>query len=156
MLARSRVLPAPRGPRATTLKVGTPASSVLVVGGACCRRRQVRTAPTTTSSIATPSGRRITTAVTLFRSGRSSRDTPDVSYRHGVQGDDAGTLVRLAADGDESAWSALVRRFSGLVWSVARSHNLGGADAEEVFQTTWLRLTEHVGRLKEPEQIGRA
>ena len=71
-----------------------------------------------------------------------------------MQGEDAGTLVRLAADGDESAWAALVRRFSGLVWSVARSHNLGGADAEEVFQTTWLRLTEHVGRLKEPDRVG--
>jgi RNA polymerase sigma factor (sigma-70 family) len=75
-----------------------------------------------------------------------------------VQADDAGSaagqLVRLAAGGDESAWSALVRRFSGLVWSVARAHNLRGADAEEVFQTTWLRLTEHVGRLKEPDRVG--
>jgi RNA polymerase sigma factor (sigma-70 family) len=71
-----------------------------------------------------------------------------------VQAEDAGALVRLAAEGDESAWSALVRRFSGLVWSVARSHNLGGADAEEVFQTTWLRLTEHVGRIKEPDRVG--
>jgi RNA polymerase sigma factor (sigma-70 family) len=71
-----------------------------------------------------------------------------------VQRDDPGTLVRLAADGDESAWSALVRRFSGLVWSVTRAHNLGSADAEEVFQTTWLRLTEHVGRLKEPDRVG--
>ena len=60
----------------------------------------------------------------------------------------------MAADGDESAWSALVGRFSGLVWSVARAHNLGSADAEEVFQTTWLRLTEHVGRLKEPDRVG--
>ena len=71
-----------------------------------------------------------------------------------MQPDDAGSLVRLAAEGQESAWAALVERFSGLVWSVARAHSLGGADAEEVFQTTWLRLTEHVGRLKDPDRVG--
>jgi RNA polymerase sigma factor (sigma-70 family) len=68
--------------------------------------------------------------------------------------DDPGPLVRLAAGGDEGAWAALVKRFGGLVWSVARAHGLGQADAEEVFQTTWLRLTEHVGRLKEPDRVG--
>jgi len=71
-----------------------------------------------------------------------------------VNSDDPGVLVRAAASGDETAWAALVERFSGLVWSVARAHNLSNADAEEVFQTTWLRLTEHVGRLKEPDRVG--
>jgi RNA polymerase sigma factor (sigma-70 family) len=71
-----------------------------------------------------------------------------------VYPDDPGGLARLAATGDEAAWAALVRLFGGLVWSVARSHGLGTADAEEVFQTTWLRLTEHVGRLKEPDRVG--
>jgi RNA polymerase sigma factor (sigma-70 family) len=71
-----------------------------------------------------------------------------------VDPDEVGGLVRLAAGGDEAAWAGLVRRFSGLVWSVARAHGLGGVDAEEVFQTTWLRLTEHVGRLKEPDRVG--
>jgi RNA polymerase sigma factor (sigma-70 family) len=72
----------------------------------------------------------------------------------GVYADDAGALVRLAADGDEEAWAVLVKRFSGLVWSVARAPGLATADAEEVFQTTWLRLTEHIGRLKEPDRVG--
>jgi RNA polymerase sigma factor (sigma-70 family) len=71
-----------------------------------------------------------------------------------VYPDDPGSLVRLAADGDEGAWAALVKRFGGLVWSVARAHGLGRADAEEVFQTAWLRLTEHIGRLKEPDRVG--
>jgi RNA polymerase sigma factor (sigma-70 family) len=71
-----------------------------------------------------------------------------------VHADDSGVLVRSAADGDEAAWAALVQRFSGLVWSIARAHHLGTADAEEVFQTTWLRLTENVSRLKEPERVG--
>jgi RNA polymerase sigma factor (sigma-70 family) len=71
-----------------------------------------------------------------------------------VESADPGVLVRAAASGDEQAWAVLVERFSGLVWSVARAHGLGNADAEEVFQTTWLRLTEHAGRLKEPERVG--
>ena len=68
--------------------------------------------------------------------------------------DDTGALVKSAASGDSRAWSALVARFGRLVWSVARAHGLRTADAEEVFQTTWLRLTEHVGRLNEPERVG--
>jgi RNA polymerase sigma factor (sigma-70 family) len=65
----------------------------------------------------------------------------------------AGALARAAAGGDEAAWAGLVHRFAGLVWSVARAHGLSAADAEEVFQTTWLRLTEHIGRLKEPDRV---
>jgi RNA polymerase sigma factor (sigma-70 family) len=71
-----------------------------------------------------------------------------------AQADDAGVLVQDAAGGDQAAWTALVERFSGLVWSVARAHRLGFADAEEVFQTTWLRLTENLARLRDPERVG--
>ncbi|MQA85591.1 MAG: sigma-70 family RNA polymerase sigma factor [Streptosporangiales bacterium] len=63
-------------------------------------------------------------------------------------------LVGLAADGDQGAWRELVGRYSGLVWSVARSHNLSHTDADEVSQTTWLRLVEHLGRLRDPERVG--
>ena len=71
-----------------------------------------------------------------------------------VHAGDPGVLVRSAASGDKAAWAALVGRYSGLVWSIARAHRLSFADAEEVFQTTWLRLTENVSRLKEPERVG--
>lgn len=67
---------------------------------------------------------------------------------------EVGALVRSAANGDGAAWARLVDRFSGLVWSIARAHRLDAADAEEVFQTAWLRLVEHLSRLKEPEQVG--
>jgi RNA polymerase sigma factor (sigma-70 family) len=67
--------------------------------------------------------------------------------------DDA-VLVRSAASGDKAAWAALVDRFGGLVWSVARGYRLGFADAEEVFQTTWLRFAENVSRLREPDRVG--
>src|SRR4051812_19903053 len=70
-----------------------------------------------------------------------------------VDPDDTGALVTAAAAGDRTAWAALVERFGRLVWSVARSHQLEKADAEEVYQMTWLRLTEHIDRLKQPERI---
>lgn len=65
-----------------------------------------------------------------------------------------GELVTAAAAGDASAWEKLVRRFSSLVWSVARGHGLGTADAEDVYQVTWLRLAQHIGRLQQPDRVG--
>jgi RNA polymerase sigma factor (sigma-70 family) len=67
---------------------------------------------------------------------------------------ETGVLVRAAANGDSAAWTALVQRFSGLVWSVARGRGLDAAEAEDVCQTAWFRLAEHIGRIKDPEQVG--
>lgn len=62
-------------------------------------------------------------------------------------------LVALAAAGDRQAWEALVTRYERLVWGVARSHRLGDADAADVFQTTWLRLLEHLDSLRNPDAV---
>jgi RNA polymerase sigma factor (sigma-70 family) len=63
-------------------------------------------------------------------------------------------LVRAAAQGDQHAFDRLVDHYAGLVWSVARAHRLGDDDAQDVFQTTWLRLVEHLDRLREPRAVG--
>ncbi|MBB5872946.1 RNA polymerase sigma factor (sigma-70 family) [Allocatelliglobosispora scoriae] len=63
-------------------------------------------------------------------------------------------LLDRATKGDQQAWNALVDRYSGLVWSVARSYRLGSADAADVHQATWLRLVEHLGNIREPERLG--
>ena len=63
-------------------------------------------------------------------------------------------LVRAAVDGDQAAWERLVSQFAGLVWSVARAHGLSECDAADVTQTTWLRLAEHLDRIREPERVG--
>jgi RNA polymerase sigma factor (sigma-70 family) len=68
--------------------------------------------------------------------------------------DEVATLVRASSAGDASAWEALVARFSGLVWSVVRGYQLTRADSADVFQTTWLRLVEHIDRLQAPDQVG--
>jgi RNA polymerase sigma factor (sigma-70 family) len=71
-----------------------------------------------------------------------------------VEPTDAQRLVAAAASGDAAAWRVLVEQFSGLVWSITRAHRLPDADAADVFQTTWLRLAEHIGRIESPERIG--
>jgi RNA polymerase sigma factor (sigma-70 family) len=71
-----------------------------------------------------------------------------------VDSDQVGRLAREAARGDEAAWKALVERFSGFVWSIIRGYGLSSADAADVFQTVWLHLAEHIGRIKTPEHVG--
>jgi RNA polymerase sigma factor (sigma-70 family) len=62
-------------------------------------------------------------------------------------------LVRASADGDETAWAELVRRFTPRVMAVIRSYRLAEADVEDVYQTVWLRLVEHLDGLREPEAL---
>lgn len=62
--------------------------------------------------------------------------------------------VRNAVSGSQEAWDQLVEQFSGLVWGIARSQLLNSADAADVSQTVWLRLTEHIDTLRDPERVG--
>lgn len=63
-------------------------------------------------------------------------------------------LVSLAAKGDQRATEALIQRYSGLVWSIAWSYHLSGADAADVSQVVWLRLVENLGRIRQPDSLG--
>jgi RNA polymerase sigma factor (sigma-70 family) len=62
-------------------------------------------------------------------------------------------LVRSSASGSEAAWNELVRRYSPLVLAVTRSYQLSAVDAQDVSQTVWLRLVEHMASLREPEAL---
>lgn len=62
--------------------------------------------------------------------------------------------VRRAAAGDKVAWEALIEGFSRMIWGVAIAHRLGPSDANEVAQTTWLRLLEHFDHIEHPERVG--
>ncbi|WP_233511068.1 RNA polymerase sigma factor [Actinomadura craniellae] len=68
--------------------------------------------------------------------------------------DDTGELVTRAAEGDPAAWTALVDRYTGLLWAIARSYGLEPADASDVVQTTWLRLVERIGTIRDPAATG--
>lgn len=84
-----------------------------------------------------------------------SRGCADCRVEEAALGDRTATeLVTWAAKGDQAAWDALVERYTGLVWSVARAHNLTQADAADAVQTSWLRLVENLDDLRQPERVG--
>jgi len=66
---------------------------------------------------------------------------------------EVGRLVRASADGDQAAWNELVRRFAHSVMAVIRSYRLNPADAEDVYQTVWLKLVVHLDSLRDPEAL---
>ncbi len=68
-------------------------------------------------------------------------------------GDAWSGVVERVRSGDREVWEALVDRYTALVWSVARSFRLGDADAGDVHQTVWLRLVEHIDRIREPARL---
>ncbi|MCA2211381.1 RNA polymerase sigma factor [Jidongwangia harbinensis] len=63
--------------------------------------------------------------------------------------------MAAAEDGDEAAWQDIVGRYTPLVASVAQGFRLGRPDVDDVAQTVWLRLVEHLGELKEPRALPR-
>ena len=62
-------------------------------------------------------------------------------------------LVIRARTGDRQAWDALVERYAPLIWSICRRHWLDGADAEDVGQSVWLLLLDHLGSLRDPAAL---
>jgi RNA polymerase sigma factor (sigma-70 family) len=66
---------------------------------------------------------------------------------------DVAELVRRARQGDQQAWDELVERFLPLVSALIARHRLRGHDADDVNQTVWLRLVEHLADLREPRAL---
>jgi RNA polymerase sigma factor (sigma-70 family) len=64
-----------------------------------------------------------------------------------------GELVRAARGGDQRSWNDLVDRFLPLVSRLIARFRLYGADAEDVNQTVWLRLVEHLDAIHEPNAV---
>lgn len=62
-------------------------------------------------------------------------------------------LVEAAARGDQDGWDEIVQRYLPLVFSVTRRYRLSNKDAEDVSQTVWLRLVEHLDTIREPRAL---
>ena len=67
--------------------------------------------------------------------------------------DSTAGLLAAAAVGDQRAWNALVERYNGLAWSIARGYRLSGDDAADVVQAAWVKLVEHIDRIEDPERL---
>jgi len=58
-------------------------------------------------------------------------------------------LVTRVGEGDQEAWNEIVERYAPLVWSICRRYQLDRADIDDVGQSVWLLLVEHIGSLRE-------
>jgi RNA polymerase sigma factor (sigma-70 family) len=63
-------------------------------------------------------------------------------------------LVTRAREGDHQAWDDLVARYLGMVHAICRGYRLGADDAADVNQVVWLRLAEHLTRIRAPDAVG--
>lgn len=80
--------------------------------------------------------------------------------RTGQTGRTAPGLAAVAArafiqhrSGDSSAMGGLVDQVTPLLWHTARSQGADPATAEDVVQTTWLRLVEHADDITDPQAV---
>ncbi|WP_231626850.1 RNA polymerase sigma factor [Streptomyces apocyni] len=62
-------------------------------------------------------------------------------------------LVDECLSGNQDSWNRIVDRYTPLIWAIARGHRLSPADCEDVSQTTWMRVIQHLGKLREPEKL---
>jgi len=62
-------------------------------------------------------------------------------------------LVSRARNGDQRAWDALVERYTPLIWSICRRHQLCVTDAEDVGQSVWLHLVDQLDRIRDPAAL---
>jgi RNA polymerase sigma factor (sigma-70 family) len=63
------------------------------------------------------------------------------------------TLVMRARTGDDRAWDALVERYAPLIWSLCRRYRLDAAEADDVGQSVWLQLANHLGKISDPAAL---
>jgi RNA polymerase sigma factor (sigma-70 family) len=62
-------------------------------------------------------------------------------------------LIYACREGVEAAWDALVSRYERLVYTIPRRYGLTQAEVDDVFQSVWLLLLQHLDRIKQPERI---
>ena len=63
-------------------------------------------------------------------------------------------LVARCRSGDQQAWAELVERFSRYVYAIAtQAFRLAEQDAEDVFQEVFVKVYEHLGRLRDDDAV---
>jgi RNA polymerase sigma factor (sigma-70 family) len=62
-------------------------------------------------------------------------------------------LLAAAARSDQSAWDEIVERYSPMLVSVVARFRLSAAQIDDVAQTVWLRLVEHLCDVRDPQAL---
>lgn len=69
--------------------------------------------------------------------------------------EDPREMLGRANAGDEKAWRDIVRRYQRLVYATIRNFRVDPADAEDIFQESFLRLHTHGTRLRDARALAR-
>src|SRR5271165_3985903 len=70
-----------------------------------------------------------------------------------VRDDSTAALVIRARNGEKQAWDELIERYAPLIWSICRGYRLSRADADDVGQSVWLGLLDHLASLRDPTAL---
>jgi RNA polymerase sigma factor (sigma-70 family) len=62
-------------------------------------------------------------------------------------------LVARALDHDQRAWQLLVDRLKGVAWKVLYGYDMSEEDRKDAFASTFFRLYEHLGTIREIEKL---
>lgn len=62
-------------------------------------------------------------------------------------------LIAACRAGDADAWNDLVARYERLVYTVPLRYGLTPAEADDVFQSVWLKLLQHLDNLRDPHRV---
>jgi RNA polymerase sigma factor (sigma-70 family) len=62
-------------------------------------------------------------------------------------------LVRECLKGNKSAWSTLIEKYKGLIFSIPLKRGFCREDANEIFQSVCLTLLNEIANLREPRAI---
>ena len=57
-------------------------------------------------------------------------------------------LVARVRSGDRQAWDALIERYAPLISSICRKYQLSRADADDIAQSVWLNLVDHLDHIR--------
>ncbi len=89
-----------------------------------------------------------------LRSGPAeSPRTPVAERRRALAALPDDALCDRCAGGDRLAWAALVERYQRLVYAVPSRAGLREHECEEIFHTTFVRLAQRVGSLRERGRV---
>jgi RNA polymerase sigma factor (sigma-70 family) len=88
-------------------------------------------------------------------STRPTRATTPIARRRHADCDHALVeLLRAAQAGDDRAWERLYDRFNPMLTGIARGYRLAPSDVEDVVQSVWLALVDHIDCLRVPAAVG--
>jgi RNA polymerase sigma factor (sigma-70 family) len=91
---------------------------------------------------------------TLGHEVQTTSSRPLTTRESGMNDDSPiNSLVSAASRGDHGAWHELVQRYSALLIAVIRRYRFNASETDDIAQTVWLRLVEHLGELREPQAL---